>query len=800
MLYLVAPSSLGGLLRKTILFALLMASNAPAGAAELFQTAAPALVAEQTPSIERIRNQPTTAILQAVTINLDALQDSTTSLALPDAQSIGVVEVKREIKSATDYIWYGALAGNAGRAIFVVRGGDVTGSVDSTHGSYQVLPLGNGLHVVVKINESHRPPEHSPGAQRRPGLRGPAAAAAVADNPLPRIDTGPQTIDVLVAYTARAASGAGGGTDDAAIRGKIDIALSDANRSYANSDISLELNIVHVLKVDYDDANKSLPDILGALVAKTDGAMDNIHQLRDQYHADIVVLITGEPNPQSCGQAKTTLATESEAFAVIWQTCLTNGSYSFAHEIGHLMGAQHDPASDAQDQDARFTYGHGYQQGTDWRTVMAYDCPRPVDPPNCGVCNSEGYCEPACYVPTNPICPRLLYWSNPKVLYGGTPMGTEDVHDNASVLRASATRIAGFRTRTLTWSPWENLSSPQFTLLHGPKCVSAGADTIDCFSNSTYNKVTNDAGDTLVCDGNNDDPNRIGCAYNLIFTDGVVHHRRWSGGAWSPWESLSGNFYQTPDCVTAAANRIDCIGMATGDAGVLHSWTTGDGAWKPWENLSGESTIPYCLGGTPNRVDCFISADVILHRSWNGTAWSDWQRLPSQQTLWLPDCVRWGSDQLDCFALGRDDGIMYQARKTSAGWSGWTALGEAPGAPRCFGWGATNRIECFTRGGADQAVQHRRWNGTEWSAWQSVDKLADLPTCLASGLNRIDCFGRGSDKALWHRWGAGSAWSAWENLGGEIFETPSCVSPKPNRIDCFVHGKERAMFHISGSR
>jgi hypothetical protein len=143
---------------------------------------------------------------------------------------------------------------------------------------------------------------------------------------------------------------------------------------------------------------------------------------------------------------------------------------------------------------------------------------------------------------------------------------------------------------------------------------------------------------------------------------------------------------------------------------------------------------------------------------------------------------------------------MYQARKTSAGWSGWTALGEAPGAPRCFGWGATNRIECFTRGGADQAVQHRRWNGTEWSAWQSVDKLADLPTCLASGLNRIDCFGRGSDKALWHRWGAGSAWSAWENLGGEIFETPSCVSPKPNRIDCFVHGKERAMFHISGSR
>jgi hypothetical protein len=736
--------------------------------------------------------------LQTVAINLNALDDSTMTVTLPDARSIGLVESKRDVKSATEYTWYGSLVGNNGHATFVVRDGNVVGSIVSGANVYNIVPIGSGLHAIIKVDASRFPPEHLPRTVRSGNAPGPQPAAATGEmNPLPRVDTGPQIIDVLVAYTVSAAYE----TAADAIESHIQSWVAEANSTYANSDISIELNLVHTHAVDkaYSDAGKSLPAVLADLINRT-GALAKVHELRDQFGADLVLLLTGTPDPKSCGEAKTTLADATTAFAVAWQLCAGSPNYALAHELGHLMGAQHDPASDAQDQDAVFTYGHGYQFQDKWRTIMAYNCRQlgcgggcvrdPEDP-------DYSICQPACN--PNFVCPRVSYWSNPQISYDGNATGTVETSDNASVLRATAATIAGFRNRTPTWSGWEDLGSPQFTLLHGPKCVSAGADTIDCFSNSTYNRLTNDADEGMTCDGNNDDPNRIGCVINAIFTDGVVHHRRWSGGVWSDWQSLDGNFFQTPDCVTAAANRIDCFGMAWGDAGVLHSWTTGDGAWKAWENLAGQSTLPYCLGGTPNRLDCFISADVILYRSWNGTAWSDWQRLPSQQTLWVPDCVRWGSDQLDCFALGRDDGIMYQARKTSAGWSNWTDLGQAHGVPRCFGWGATNRIECFAQD-ADQTVQHRRWNGTEWSTWQSVDKLAGSPTCIGSGPNRIDCFGRGSDGALWHRWGAGSAWSPWESLGGTIFETPSCVSPASNRIDCFAHGKNRTMVHISTTR
>ncbi|HEV2845620.1 MAG TPA: M12 family metallo-peptidase, partial [Thermoanaerobaculia bacterium] len=98
----------------------------------------------------------------------------------------------------------------------------------------------------------------------------------------------------------------------------------------------------------------------------------------------------------------------------------TNGQSVFAHEVGHLLSARHDPSVDPSTRP--FLYGHGYQytKAPRWRTIMAYPC---LDAP----------------------CARVNYWSNPKKRYNGKPMGTKAVHDNARVLNMTRLAMAGFR-------------------------------------------------------------------------------------------------------------------------------------------------------------------------------------------------------------------------------------------------------------------------------------------------------------------------------------------------------------------
>ena len=91
---------------------------------------------------------------------------------------------------------------------------------------------------------------------------------------------------------------------------------------------------------------------------------------------------------------------------------------SIAHEIGHILGAQHDRGVDTND--TPFAYGHGYVNGTKWRTMMSYN-------ESCGG------------------CPRIPRWSNPRIMYKGEPTGTA-ASDNARVILQQAERVSNFST------------------------------------------------------------------------------------------------------------------------------------------------------------------------------------------------------------------------------------------------------------------------------------------------------------------------------------------------------------------
>ncbi len=204
-------------------------------------------------------------------------------------------------------------------------------------------------------------------------------------------------IKVLVLYTSAAANSVSNIYNTALL------AEEESNISFANSEINCKIEIVYIGKTSYIESSSSTTDV-NRFKETNDGYMDEVHTLRTKYAADICVLL--ENISRYCGEAFTIKADVDEAFCVVKARCATE-SHSFIHEIGHLMGCMHDYRCDPRLWP--YAYGHGYvYPDGGWRTIMAYD----------------DYCSG---------CIRLLYWSNPDVMYGGVSMGTSLYNNNAKV-------------------------------------------------------------------------------------------------------------------------------------------------------------------------------------------------------------------------------------------------------------------------------------------------------------------------------------------------------------------------------
>ncbi|MBI4774627.1 MAG: hypothetical protein HY788_10690 [Deltaproteobacteria bacterium] len=319
------------------------------------------------------------------------------------------------------FTWVGRLE-NVDRSLvtLVVENDIVMGNIALPGGvMYQVRYAGNGVHAVREIDQSMFPPEAEPiPAALRPSVQEPGmSSSAVA------ADSG-STIDVLVVYTPLARVAAGETAD--AIQALIALAVSETNSTYQNSGIDQRLNLVHTAEVNYTEGD--MTNALYQLTSTTDGIMDEVHSLRNTYCADEVVLIvaTGAYCGISWVMSYVSAGFESHAFAVVLSNCAA-GYFSFGHELGHNMGAQHDWFVSSAT--LPYPYSHGYVNTVDrWRTVMAYN----------DACSSNGF-----------NCTRIPYWSNPDVTYGGAPTGVPEgeagAADNRKTLNTTAFTVANFR-------------------------------------------------------------------------------------------------------------------------------------------------------------------------------------------------------------------------------------------------------------------------------------------------------------------------------------------------------------------
>lgn len=383
---------------------------------------------------------------RVATVNTNALEAARVGARLPlnlfdDVQIVANIQTIQAQDDAV--LWTADVEGMEWGQVFLVqRQGQMALDVSMPEGFYQVRFVGGNLYRIAEVDQSRYPEEMHPVEISLPaGEMGGGGTSATPD--LTPSDSDP-LIDVLVAYTPRARDAAGG-TD--AIRNVISLAVAETNQSYINSGVSQRLNLVKVVETTFNQS----PDMGSDLSSASnpyDGIMDELPVLRDQTGADLVSVI--EESTQYCGIAYLMANTSSSfayyAYSVVARSCAT-GYYSFAHELGHNMGARHDYYVD--NQNTPTSYAHGFVSLTGhWRTIMAYDAQ----------CNQNGF-----------SCRRLPFWSNPAVLYGGAPMGaaglgsacstgnraqyTCDADDHRLLNETTSSVVTNFRQHIVVSSP-----------------------------------------------------------------------------------------------------------------------------------------------------------------------------------------------------------------------------------------------------------------------------------------------------------------------------------------------------------
>ena len=344
-------------------------------------------------------------------------------LNLFDGVRFETVKKKLVRKPDGKYIWHGEIKGyDRSHVVIVINGDQAYANITLADEQWQIRPVMGEIHDVRKADQSGFADEMDPipvGGLQQFDLMSQMDPVVAGDEDLGEI------IDVLVVYTQTAASAS------ADIESEILLAVEETNISYENSNINQRINLVHTAQVSYtDDSNLNIKTTLTQhLASDGDGYLDEVHDIRDQYKTDAVVLIV-ENGGGYCGMAYMMEVVshffEPYAFAVVARSCAT-GYYSFGHELGHNMGARHDCYVDTDPDHylLPYPYAHGYVNTTDqWRTVMAYG-------------NACGGCT------------RLPYWSNPDVEYNQDPMGTDSgvcQADNHQSLNNTAATVANFRS------------------------------------------------------------------------------------------------------------------------------------------------------------------------------------------------------------------------------------------------------------------------------------------------------------------------------------------------------------------
>jgi hypothetical protein len=259
----------------------------------------------------------------------------------------------------------------------------------------------------------------------------------------------PTTIDLLALYSNQELVDNLSGIS--LIRSRITEQVDLANTALANSGIPISIRLVGLVPANYDQTD--VVTDCRRLANPNDHYLDNVTALRNQFGADLVVLLdhihrpTGISdsafiaegaasmlNAQTYGQPS-----QDQCAYLVINTDANAYHYNLAHQIGHVLGiaqAAGQPGDVGLTPDA-----HGYQASAYERDIMAFEPGTPF---------LSGFPLPC--------------FSNPDYTPDDHAMGQSDTANAARVIQLTAPSVAAYRSAT---SPFGAISTANASSISG---------------------------------------------------------------------------------------------------------------------------------------------------------------------------------------------------------------------------------------------------------------------------------------------------------------------------------------------
>jgi hypothetical protein len=423
-----------------------------------------------------------------VLVRLDAkiLQSDPQQLAipLPDGRVLVAFRSASSRTGERDFTWSGELQQERfpaervapGSVRFYQVGDQLYGTLQTEDGAYFELQPEGSLHRLVSfpataggdpcgVGQAARDRKRSIGEPEAEAL---LAGTTETDCSVPVSNT---TINVMVLYPRSVAASAG--TMDTYANTRI----AEANSLFVASNVKIVYQRAYVGLItgnqppppDAGNPNSSDPlatgPVLGWLNAQfaNDGVDTEVELLRKAYGADMIVVVIPPHVSVNCGVAnlaENQSGTEvlnpgsvpfaGRAFAVVEHDC-GNGDFTFAHELGHTFGMQHN---------------HVGAGSPNPRAILPWSFGRLFTRPSTGTTVATVM---GCYSGIGKFndCSRIGHFSNPDITFEGVATGVHSGQavapappsHNTCVANLRAPQYAGFASPPPTTPPSLTITS-----------------------------------------------------------------------------------------------------------------------------------------------------------------------------------------------------------------------------------------------------------------------------------------------------------------------------------------------------
>jgi hypothetical protein len=374
------------------------------------------------------KNNPRVKDIFFIKLDMKSLDGETIKIEFDGSSSVAV-KLKTELHdSQKGFSWFGRLSDETG-IFFTVIDRQVVSKFYMGATPCLIVPLSNDIHLLVRY-QPYIDNLTCGNIQEKVDVNL-HKKVNPEENLLVSVDDN-CTMRVLLVVTAQA---------EPEITMSLELAArmlqDETNLAYFQSLINLRMEIARVVRTNFvETTNFSNATAYGSTVAfPTDllnlssgsGLLNNIPAIRNQYSADVVVMVRSASTGTSQGLFGVAFGIPTGAsainpdngFALISTEFMIGGRFTFAHEIGHIQGARHDNDNSTPSYARGFVFS---TSGISNRTIMAVG----------GSCNPPTGC-------------RVQFFSNPNVTFNSQSIGVTNERDNARRINETSGQILANR-------------------------------------------------------------------------------------------------------------------------------------------------------------------------------------------------------------------------------------------------------------------------------------------------------------------------------------------------------------------